>query len=871
MDIIKPNNDTRIYKYYILDNNIKCILINDTTLDKSHIVTSVNVGSFANKEYYDGIAHLLEHMCFITSKKYNKERLYLAKKVAEAGGHTNAFTAENNTIYYLDIFQENLEEILEIFIDFLTNAELKEEYILDELNNVDSEHQKNLFNDGWRLNNLEKILGDTNSNYNNFSTGSKTTLNKKDIHKKMVHFYNKYYVSNNISICIASKYDIDKLYKIVNKSFGLIKKSNINNTTKLIKPFYYTNRGKTFIMKLEGSSNILEYLFETPENIIKSKIFNLFIKIVCSPEDTLCLDHLKSLGYINLINGNYEIYGLVRIQLTLTNEGLDNILYINNFMCNFFNKILDLNWIDIFNTEKKRHLFLFNNLSKIDTLDLCTDFLMKLPIYNPENVYFSDYDYDSIDQSDIDMLKKCININNCIRILLTDKFNIPKNNKLLIDPNYKTKYYNSNIFDNFEKLNINIKYNSLNSYINIKPIFISGLNVKPKLIKNNYWYGGTSQFNENKIYYNIVFSKETYYNSPKNYLLTSISIQILNYYLYKKLYKAIEYNFNVQLNMDNNQNIIELNLYTLNDVKYMKTFINDIFDILFNKIEINNTFIESIISLKKNDLNNIKILNSWDYGDYIFNNSYKNSYDYLKLLKEINNITVIQVKNYIENLFNDTVNNIFIYGNIEEKDLPKFNKLNTNNKLYKFDKLSIKKNIIKIHPNKDEKTNSVQISYFIGKFDYIMNLHLIFLKLISYNIFFKDLRTTKKLGYLVQMYGSVISNEYYIYQKIQSELSCKEIINHIEIFNNNFIDKLKEEDFNKWKETVIKHLEMRETNMNELYNKYYDEINKRTYLFDRNKIMLKHINKVSLQSLINFVKEKLLNNKKINITQITHK
>ena len=870
MDIIKPNNDTRIYKYYILDNNIKCILINDTTLDKSHVVTSVNVGSFADKEYYEGIAHLLEHMCFITSKKYNKERLYLAKKIAEAGGHTNAFTAENNTIYNLDIFQENLEEILEIFIDFLTNAELKEEYILDELNNVDSEHQKNLFNDIWRLNNLEKILGDTDSNYNNFSTGSKITLNKKDIHKKMLDFYNKYYVSNNISVCIASNYNIDKLYKIVNNSFGLIKKSNILNTTKLIKPFYKTNKGQTFIMKLEGSSNILEYLFETPENIIKSKIFNLFIKIVCSPEDTLCLDHLKSLGFINFISGNYEVYGLVRIQLKLTNEGINNILYIDNIMYNFFNKILDLDWFNIFNTTKQRHLFLFNNLSKIDTLDLCTDFLMKLPIYNPENVYFSDYDYSSIDQSDIDMLKKYINIDNCIRILLTDTFNIPKNTKLLIDPNYKTKYYNSNIFKNF-KIDINIKYNSLNPYINIKPIFIKKLNIEPYKIKDNYWYGATSEFKENNVYYNIVFSKKDYYNSSKNCLLTSISIQILNYYLYKKLYKAIEYNFNVELNMNINQNIIELNLYTLNDIKYIQTFINDIFNILFNKIEINDIFIKSIISLTKNDLNNIKTLNSWEFCDYIFNNSYKNSYNYLELLKEIDNITVIQVKNYIQNLFNDTINNIFIYGNIKKKNLPKFDKLNINNKLYNFDKLSIKKNIIKIHPNKDEKTNSVQISYFIGKFDPIINLHLIFLKLISYNIFFKDLRTTKKLGYLVQMYGSIISNEYYIYQKIQSELSCKEIINHIKIFNNNFINKIKEENFKKWKETVINHLQMKETNMNELYNKYYDEINKRTYLFDRNKIILKNIDKVSLQSLIDFIKEKLFNNKKINIIQIKHK
>ena len=188
MDIIKPKNDQRNYKFYTLENNIKCILINDDTLDKSYVVTSVNTGSFANKEYCDGMAHLLEHMCFITSKKY-QEIYYLSHKIGEAGGFTNAFTAELNTVYYLDIYTSNLEEILEIYVDFLTNAELKEEHIKAELKNVDSEHKKNLNDDNWKLINLERNLADVSSNYHGFYTGSSETLDIPNIHKLMKSFY----------------------------------------------------------------------------------------------------------------------------------------------------------------------------------------------------------------------------------------------------------------------------------------------------------------------------------------------------------------------------------------------------------------------------------------------------------------------------------------------------------------------------------------------------------------------------------------------------------------------------------------------------------------------------------------------------------
>lgn len=867
MDIIKPNNDNRIYKYFILDNNIKCILINDNSLDKSYVVTSVNVGSFANKEYYDGIAHLLEHMCFITSKKY-KIKNYLAKKVAEFGGATNAFTAENNTIYYLDVFKNNLEEILEIFIDFLVNAELKEEYILNEIENVDAEHKKNLFSDNWRLYNLEKILGNSKSNYNNFSTGTKETLNKSDIYNKIVDFYKKYYTSNNISICIASNYSIGKLYEIVNNSFGSIKKSNIKNDTKLIRPLYTTNKGKQFIMKSHGSSKILTYIFETPENIIESKIFNLFINIVTSPEENLCVDHLKLLGYIDHIYGEYELYGLLKVKVILTEKGLDNILYIDNFMYNFFNEILDFNWFDIFENEKKRQQLLFDNCSKIDTMDLCTDFLLKLPIYDPKDVYYSDNYYSSVNKKDIDILKKHIKVEDCVRILLTDKFNI--NNKLLIDPNYKTEYYETTIFNN-SKENITIKYNSTNPYTNISPIFIKNLNIEPYKIKKNYWYGATSKFKEYNVYFNVIFSKKEYFDSPINTLLTIISIKILNYYLYNKLYKAIEYNFNASFNINDSNNIIELNLYTLNDVKYIQKFINDVFNIILNKIEVSDELIKSIISIVKDHYINIKTMNSWEFCNYIFDNMYENSHYYLDLLDNIDKITIPQIKKYMLNLFNDAGMNVIVYGNIKISDLPNFDQLDMSNKLCKFQKISIKKNIIKIHPNIDEKSNCVKLSYFIGKFNPLKNLHLLFLQLMSYNIFFEDLRTTKKLGYLVVMSGSIISNEYYIYQKVQSELSCDKIIEHIKIFNSELIDKIKKEDFNKWIQTVTNHLKEKETNNNELYNKYYSEIYNRTYMFKRKEMMLKHINDISLKSLINFINKNLLNNKKSNIIQIKHK
>tara|TARA_B110000971_G_C20028512_1_gene510163 strand:+ start:13 stop:2625 length:2613 start_codon:yes stop_codon:yes gene_type:complete len=867
MNIIKPNNDNRIYKFYTLENNIKCILINDKLLDKTHVVTSIKTGSFANKDYCDGMAHLLEHMCFITSKKF-KEKDFLAHKVAEAGGVTNAFTAELNTIYYLDIFSNNLESILEIFVDFLTNAELKKEYILSELKNVDSEHKKNIYDDGWKLINLERILADKKSNYHGFHTGSSETLNIPDIYEKMVDFYKKYYHANNISVCIASNKSIDELLKISKNYFGKIPKSNIVTKLELIKPIYNLNKGKTFIMQGQSKINKLKYIFEILDYKYDTKIYDLLSNILNSSEKNLCLDNLKSLGLVTDFYARFDLHGLFTIEIILTTKGYKEINKVNTIIESTIKKILLFDWVDILNYNKDKYIFLFNNLNKIDTLNLCTDFLMNLNYYKYDQIYFNNYNYEKVTKKDIENLKKFINFDNCIRIIVNNKFH---KKEYLLDHFYKTKYSEIIMFNKPEKLvdKLTVEFDLINKYSNIKPIIIKNLKDNiPKLISDRIWFGSTSKFDEPNVYINIIFSNKNYYSSPKNCLLTSITIKILNYYLSRELFKAAEFNNSAYFNSLQILNSVELSIYLYNDLKLINNFINDVMSLLLKPINITDNFILSQLLATKDNLTHLETSNPWSYCDYIFSNSFSNTYSYIELLKIISKISINEIKQFITTFINGAGSYCIVYGNLSYIPSFKFLENNFKKKISKFQTLKISKSKIITHPNKKEKSNCVKISYFIGKFKPKNILHLIFIKLITSNMFFEELRTTKQLGYLVQMYGSNISSEYYIYQKIQSEFTCADIISNIKEFNNSLLDKIKKINLNKWKETVSSHLNKKENNTNEEFNQYYNEIINKTFLFNRNQILLKHIDEISIESISNFIKKYILNNKKVNILQI---
>ena len=70
MIIEKPLNYVRDFKGGILDNKVKYTIIKDPNIDYSCVACCVGVGSMKDPREFQGLAHFLEHMLFLGSKKY---------------------------------------------------------------------------------------------------------------------------------------------------------------------------------------------------------------------------------------------------------------------------------------------------------------------------------------------------------------------------------------------------------------------------------------------------------------------------------------------------------------------------------------------------------------------------------------------------------------------------------------------------------------------------------------------------------------------------------------------------------------------------------------------------------------------------------
>jgi insulysin len=190
-----------------LENGLDVLLIHDAEVHRSAAALAVGTGYYYDPKDQNGLAHYLEHMLFLGTKKYPEVGTY-KKFLTENSGASNAYTSGTVTNYFFQVSHEGMEGALDRFSDFFKSPLFDKKYSDRELNAVNSEHDKNKRSDGWRGNYVQNLTAEKGHPLSNFGTGNKQILSSVS-RQDFLKFYKKYYVGSNMKLVIMSNKSLD--------------------------------------------------------------------------------------------------------------------------------------------------------------------------------------------------------------------------------------------------------------------------------------------------------------------------------------------------------------------------------------------------------------------------------------------------------------------------------------------------------------------------------------------------------------------------------------------------------------------------------------------------------------------------------------
>ncbi|XP_023182878.1 insulin-degrading enzyme [Xiphophorus maculatus] len=349
-DIIRSPEDRRDYRGLEFKNGLKAMLISDPTTDKSSAALDVHIGSLSDPENISGLAHFCEHMLFLGTEKYPKENEY-SQFLSEHAGSSNAFTSGEHTNYYFDVSHEHLQGALDRFAQFFLCPLFDESCKDREVNAVDSEHEKNLMNDAWRLFQLEKATGNPNHPFSKFGTGNKLTLETRpskegvDIRQELLKFHSTYYSANLMGLCVLGRESLDELTTMMENLFGEVENKNVPVPEFPEHPFQEEHLKQFYkVVPIKDIRN-LYVTFPIPDlqKYYKSNPGHYLGHLIGHEGPGSLLSELKTKGWVNtLVGGQKEGakgFMFFIINVDLTEEGL---LHVEDIIFHMFQYIQKL-------------------------------------------------------------------------------------------------------------------------------------------------------------------------------------------------------------------------------------------------------------------------------------------------------------------------------------------------------------------------------------------------------------------------------------------------------------------------------------------------------------------------------------------------
>ncbi|XP_017059647.1 insulin-degrading enzyme isoform X2 [Drosophila ficusphila] len=891
-NIEKSLQDTRDYRGLQLENGLKVLLISDPKTDVSAAALSVQVGHMSDPTNLPGLAHFCEHMLFLGTEKYPHENGYTTY-LSQSGGSSNAATYPLMTKYHFHVAPDKLDGALDRFAQFFIAPLFTPSATEREINAVNSEHEKNLPSDLWRIKQVNRHLAKPDHAYSKFGSGNKTTLSEIpkskniDVRDELLKFHKKWYSANIMCLAVIGKESLDELEGMVLEKFSEIENKNVEVPDWPRHPYADERYGqKVKIVPIKDIRSLtISFTTDDLTQFYKSGPDNYLTHLIGHEGKGSILSELRRLGWCNdLMAGHQNTqngFGFFDIVVDLTQEGLEHVDDIVKIVFQYLGMLREegpKKWI--FDECVKLNEMRFRFKEKEQPENLVTHAVSSMQIFPLEEVLIAPY---LSNEWRPDLIKSLLDelVPSKSRIVMVSQSFEQDCN--LAEPYYKTKYGVERVAkDTVQKwencdLNENLRLALPNSFIptnfDISEV-PSDAPKHPTIILDTpilrVWHKQDNQFNKPKACMTFDMSNPIAYLDPLNCNLNHMMVMLLKDQLNEYLYDAEL--ASLKLSVMGKTCGIDFTIRGFSDkqVVLLEKLLDHLFDFSIDEKRFDILKEEYVRSLK-----NFKAEQPYQHSIYylallLTENAWAN----VELLDAMELVTYDRVLNFAKEFFQRLHTECFIFGNVTKQQATDIaGRVNTRLEATNASKLPIlarqmlKKREYKLlagdsylfeKENEFHKSSCTQLYLQCGAQTDHTNIMVNLVSQVLSEPCYDCLRTKEQLGYIVFSGVRKVNGANGIRIIVQSAKHPSFVEDRIENFLQTYLQVIEDmplDEFERHKEALaVKKLEKPKTIFQQ-FSQFYGEIAMQTYHFEREEAEVAILRKISKADFVDYFKK----------------
>ena len=755
--------DKRETKTFSLENGLDVLLVSDPDVHRSAVALSVGVGHLHDPVEKQGLAHYLEHMLFLGTKKYPEVGSF-KKFLDEHSGGSNAYTSGAITNYFFQISHEGFDIALDRFSDFFKAPMFDKTYSEREVKAVNNEHQKNKLNDGWRGNFVSQQISEPGHPLTKFGTGNQDTLSG-DNRPALLDFYKKYYSASNMKLAIISNIPMQNLFGIAKKYFSDIptRKVNIPSISKI---FRRALKNQFRLLRVKTIKDIRSLEIDFPTIRLKdyqdSKPAGIIGSLIGHEGKGSLLSKLKEEGLVLSLSAgggsSHPDINSFGISVSLTPKGLHNYERILHLIFNYIRMIRE-HGVEEYTFKENQTMaqINFDWKNPDEGMGFVAAKAALLHDYSLENVETLPFLIPKYDPDAYKALLDTLILENAL-VVLSHKNAVTDKTAPYYDAAYSLEMVGGDVFEKLKRDSkiSGIFYQTKNSFI---PHNLTLVEDAPHLIRQDdlakVWFLYDHKFKQPKI--GLMFQIETpkVYRSPENLELAKLYGSIVREGLNELVYPIQEAGLSYSLSTNKKGIVLTLGGYSERIGDLIKLVTKNLTNINIDEQKFKNIKEAMVRGLKNKKLN--QAYQRGGYYNWLM--MLEHQYTDEEKLEALSPLTLDDIKSFARTLYEKVYVTGVIHGNWTDEQAKEsvsvlLRSLNSQS-LPKRERYEQMVEVLspgeRIQFSKEVEDNNNSLSYTIqvGEKDLPLMAKVSILASIVENDFYTQMRTNQQLGYIV--------------------------------------------------------------------------------------------------------------------------